>query len=471
MKLPIPDDWDGESWTCVQVQWPDSPKYLGVLLGFLSYLTRGRTYDESSGIIKDAQAIGWQIFNRNYGLTPCASEAQATPPDFDQWSPECAFDDLGAFWEEDCIMAGVLDIKIEGGKLWKRMSPCCEWIEVGDMDPAEVLSDEIIADVVEATGSGYNACGKSYAALDLIFGVADAIWDASSDMPWQWTSNVKDRYPGISLTSYWIVMAITQIGMMAALGHGHDTVFDESTRQTVLCRLAARFNNDEEGMSDSNWHFLQGLFMGEYPPSVPNFFQYVMFAIGQGDLDTVTKLGAADDSQDCGCPASDYEDEYSTPNGDGWYLSDPLDTLVLDSTPSSSWTETCRIHNLTRGAYGLVFEVFHPTGSPGDLKQMSGSTTCPGSLPDPCTTIWAGGGGGLLTSHPRVASGNTDVLDSLFGAGGYQQRNGGGTFSSVPGTPRFYPGMPAVEAWHLGWNVDDYAEIRKLRWIYHEDDD
>lgn len=68
MKNPIPQDWDGESWKRYCVCWPDSELWTGLLLGFLSYCTRGRSWHENTGSIKDAQAIGWEIFNRNYPL-------------------------------------------------------------------------------------------------------------------------------------------------------------------------------------------------------------------------------------------------------------------------------------------------------------------------------------------------------------------------------------------------------------------
>lgn len=68
MRNPIPQDWDGESWKRYCVCWPDSELWTGLLLGFLSYCTRGRSWHENTGSIKDAQAIGWQIWENNYPL-------------------------------------------------------------------------------------------------------------------------------------------------------------------------------------------------------------------------------------------------------------------------------------------------------------------------------------------------------------------------------------------------------------------
>jgi hypothetical protein len=72
--LPIPTDWDGDSWQCVQIQWPDSIEWFGILSGLLSTMFRGRTWDEQTGSIIDIQEIGWQIYNRNVPYIDCAGE-------------------------------------------------------------------------------------------------------------------------------------------------------------------------------------------------------------------------------------------------------------------------------------------------------------------------------------------------------------------------------------------------------------
>lgn len=66
--IPIPSDWDGETWECFSVQWPDSQLYRGLLLGQLTALTRGRFWDERSGSIIDAQQVGLEIQARNIDL-------------------------------------------------------------------------------------------------------------------------------------------------------------------------------------------------------------------------------------------------------------------------------------------------------------------------------------------------------------------------------------------------------------------
>lgn len=63
--IPIPNDWAGEEWSCVIVEWPNSPQWMGLLRGLVTTPTRGRWWDGSTGDIRDAQAIGLEILERN----------------------------------------------------------------------------------------------------------------------------------------------------------------------------------------------------------------------------------------------------------------------------------------------------------------------------------------------------------------------------------------------------------------------
>lgn len=73
-QQPIPADWDGASYCCFVVDWPDSQQWRAILAGLLTMPTRGRFWDASTGSITDAQAVGASIENRNCLFT----EAQVT---------------------------------------------------------------------------------------------------------------------------------------------------------------------------------------------------------------------------------------------------------------------------------------------------------------------------------------------------------------------------------------------------------
>lgn len=64
-QVPIPDDWDGQTWDCAIVEWPASDDWLAILRGLITWPQRGRFWDAETGSILDAQAVGLEIFNRN----------------------------------------------------------------------------------------------------------------------------------------------------------------------------------------------------------------------------------------------------------------------------------------------------------------------------------------------------------------------------------------------------------------------
>jgi hypothetical protein len=61
MKLPIPSDWDNETWCRYAICWPASEQWLAILRGFITLPQRGWTWDERTGSIVGVQEIGRQI--------------------------------------------------------------------------------------------------------------------------------------------------------------------------------------------------------------------------------------------------------------------------------------------------------------------------------------------------------------------------------------------------------------------------
>ena len=76
--LPIPDDWDGETWQDICILWPKSVHWRAILRGQIQEMGRGRTWDGTTGVIKDAQAIGRTIYEVNAEMDDC--EGIECPP-------------------------------------------------------------------------------------------------------------------------------------------------------------------------------------------------------------------------------------------------------------------------------------------------------------------------------------------------------------------------------------------------------
>lgn len=64
MRLPIPNDWNEETdgYILGLVCFPNSLLWRAIVRGQIQVLGYGRLWDEQTGIIKDVQAIGRQIY-------------------------------------------------------------------------------------------------------------------------------------------------------------------------------------------------------------------------------------------------------------------------------------------------------------------------------------------------------------------------------------------------------------------------
>lgn len=65
MQVPIPDDWDGNTWNCYFVTFPHSVQWDAILRGLLSIPVRGRFWDGRTGSILDVQETAKEIIRRN----------------------------------------------------------------------------------------------------------------------------------------------------------------------------------------------------------------------------------------------------------------------------------------------------------------------------------------------------------------------------------------------------------------------
>lgn len=303
MRLPIPTDWTGK-WQCYKIWWPDSQSYREILVGFITFLMAGRAWDEKTGIVRAAQAVGWQIFERNYPLVRCNGEPEVkTPPAFMTPGP-CAYDGIkscGDCGGREVTNQPCAPIKVEGGKLyWWN---CCEWMEVGTLSPVE--NDEPIpSDVWERPEQQvqYSACGRAKALVDAIYRVAQGIWEQSDEMlAWQWAGNV-EAYAGLGdLKDKYIIEGVIDVGVLQAMGYEEEEVFDLQTRQAILCQLVKRMRATAEPLSDEERNAIDAVFYANCGLEVA-VFETAWRAIGTSKLSTIAQLGAVDTSADCECP-------------------------------------------------------------------------------------------------------------------------------------------------------------------------
>lgn len=183
MKLPIPHDWNGKDWLCLQVQWPDSVEYRALLAGFLSYLGRGRAYDEKTGTITTAQEIGWEIFNRNMPMHACAGENyQPEQPNLGELPCDWCYEGVN----EECGEMGccVEALEWRNGELWNRI--CGKWSKVeggGVGIPSQTDEDEDVVEPATPELESSWACAKAHAITNLTWLMAENFLDCLAEVP------------------------------------------------------------------------------------------------------------------------------------------------------------------------------------------------------------------------------------------------------------------------------------------------
>lgn len=101
----IPSDWDGETWKCYSVEWPNSEEWYAILYGFITTPKQGRFWDGQTGSIVAVQETGNEIWDRNY-------------PDLEESLMSCSEDFLALLASQNNLLAEMV-------QALNRQADCC----------------------------------------------------------------------------------------------------------------------------------------------------------------------------------------------------------------------------------------------------------------------------------------------------------------------------------------------------------
>jgi hypothetical protein len=347
MKLPIPEDWDGVSWQCIEVQWPDSVQYRGLLLGVLSLLTRGRLWDESTGTIRDAQAVGWQIFNRNYPLTECTvcDSDNGDNGSVDNSSPyalgQIATGNPAALDEDEEMGQVVTDVQIIGGKIRVFFGPCCyrdlEGIDLA-VDTGEEIEDPYVPSDGSTDPNTYSACAKAWAIVDAIEAVLNAAYDVvgGSLLPWTWPGKVETAVD-MNLNDKWTVALIIDWMALGILITA-ENAFTQSDQEKSAQALVNVLGDDTAGIPDEATYEAVKNAIHTRGLVYDGLIMSAIAALGRSNLDRIAKMGAiADPSRTCEEPV-DFGLQIPVPH-DWALLIDFRTGLHGFSDPQAKWVD------------------------------------------------------------------------------------------------------------------------------------
>lgn len=311
MKVPIPDDWDGETWRCIQVEWPASDEWVGLLNGILTLLTLGRFWDERTGIITDVQLTAWEIFNRSYPFVACDGGAVPEVPDPDLI--HCLISSAVAGLDEELAMSlcgyNPKAFRINDGVFQVR-DFCGDWVDIGSMSSTKEEPPPGIWDDADPEPTFY-PCGKIEYIIDQFILLGNAAWDNYTN-PFVIESAMRNAvtdavnlervhvYEWMALLLAVDVVADKEdfndatavqnakclaLGSIAETGTGTDAEVD-----AIVAALASSFNNEIGEISEIPWAAYWG---------------FVRDTFGRKDCRLLLSLGATNPSGDCDCVEGD----------------------------------------------------------------------------------------------------------------------------------------------------------------------
>lgn len=296
MRVPFPTDWDSESYSCVQIDWPDSDQWRSILLGLITYPGRGAFWRSWPGEPDQPRLIGLDILTRNYPLRDCEGEPIPEP----EFPITFGIAEGGGLVVEVGEMGQVVtDVTLEDGVLYVWFGPCCKKA-LGELRTPTGTGDNPWEPPDNGEPPTYSACGKAYAIVTYAKKLVDAIWDARDDAPWSMLGTITGRFPDVSFNKATLVQAILQAIAVDALYEVAD-VFDPSTLQEVQCKLYAMFDDDASGEEDHYGDILS-TFFSSFGPLIGTLYSLGLQATGDGDVADIIKMGAVDTAQSCECP-------------------------------------------------------------------------------------------------------------------------------------------------------------------------
>ena len=438
MKVPVPNDWNGQAWTCVQIQWPNSPDWLAVLAGLVSQPLRLRFWDEKTGVLLEIQPTAYEILKRNLPWRTCqgedlalgAGEVNAIGACY-----ECDWEDAMA-----CIDISSM-LKIEGGVLY-ALDNCCNWVAVGAIAGASEDVGETPLDISGGVDPPtYSSCGKAAALVTMISNIITAAWAQLDEPPWQWISHIESGV-GYDLDNSHLFVLMDHVIVLNTLGVEMAEILDPFKLAQVRCELENRFDADAAGVPTSgDFEAIKTLFESSGGFFYKEVYREAVDALGRVDMDAVVKLGATNTTADCDCPDQSYLQSYG-PDGAGWYLSTPITEGQLTNTNTEAANlATCFEQTPTHDVYGVAYKLTWAGLAAGAHLKKMGSTYSPSCAP---TDAWCWGDS---SDHLQEAAANTwlmvangqtikDAISALLSGQAVSQiYSDSSFFSSVIATP------------------------------------
>ena len=315
MRVPIPDDWGGETWACYQVQFPDSPQWTAIFLGLLTYATRGRFWDERSGSILAAQEIGQAIYEANFPFVDCDGAAvDSSDDDFRDFAARVCVAIEGGIDTMSLCGYNPKAFRVNDGMLEVR-DFCGEWVEIGSVGTDADQPPVVIPPDIDTNETGIYPCGKAEKLASELVKFIDEAWDESDNtLPIAFIWHMQN-YMSYDLKNFWTdqvqsACLIAKGAVVTSYGLVNlqkSEVIPAGVEEELTCRLLSAMSDTAEDDKTSIYSTLRTALDSIFPPfSIPDgvfinsIWQNARQALGEQLCHDIAQAGAYTDAE-CNC--------------------------------------------------------------------------------------------------------------------------------------------------------------------------
>lgn len=341
-QLSIPDDWDGENWLCVNVQWPNSPQWRAILVGLLTYPGLGRLWDIETGTITDATAIGREIFDRSFPFTLC----DGTPDPqsgADSEAGRMYLCDECDEWDEECDNMSGCCIRWYKGTL--QILQCGEWVDVPEFGAKTSAIEEATGDDYsdpESPLPGDDDTVDEDIACKVAFSCAHAMrrfWlevvDCYADvLPLVDAGNrISSRLPEYTIDKTQAAFAVADLTLAVAGGLSPSLIMaDPDVYEQDLAKFLSTFMTGNYSITRAQFEAVRVALIGYgawveqeigiEELAVGDFWSHVWASLGAGTLNDIAKQARLYAPGEYGCASAPLieEPEIEYPNNAEWRL-------------------------------------------------------------------------------------------------------------------------------------------------------
>lgn len=379
VQLPIPNDWDGETWECVQIQWPSSDKWFALLAGLVTSPLRGRFWDERTGTITDVQAVGREIDFRNLPFRDCSGESITLVKEF-------LYQVIQAQESEDDTMACCANPKaFRKNNGWFEVLDCCgDWVQVFQLTTQTDEGVYVPPPDVDPSQDIY-PCGMATALADTIEALAGFIWDNADNTFPAFMPSKAQSFIGLDLNNLQVINAANQALIMKGsvlISYGivdleRSDVIESDWSEEVACMFLPFMGADGTADPDELYNAFTSWFRQKYPISasgnnifIQNYYTHIAAAIGKGNMRDIAESGQFVEAT-CICEGQIEGDSGSSASG--WYLGAPHAVTMPAPLPPTypdygfTWFKEAIPHDI----YGVVVVMATQTGTMDHWKRTN----------------------------------------------------------------------------------------------------